>query len=178
MVRSGPTSGTLTPEVVAGIRATLQRAILRFCPRWLTEDREELVQGATLQVIETWRRGEKREAPDHSYLMRVAFTTIAGAIRRRRRERFVPLDDSYVMDETPRSNPEMTHDASKITAAIRDCVRQMPEDRRQAVILWLHGYGRQESARVLGWPLKRVDNCRHRGLEDLRRCLSDKGYVR
>ena len=79
-----------------------------------------------------------------------------------------PVDPS-----TP--DPERSISGIQIGRGIEDCLLQMIEPRRLAVTLHLHGYGLKESARMLGWDAKRVDNLLYRGLADLRKCLSGKG---
>ena len=53
----------------------------------------------------------------------------------------------------------------------------LAESRRLAVTLHLQGHDRRSSATILGWQVKQVDNHKHRGLVDLRRCLEQKGHA-
>ena len=78
---------------------------------------------------------------------------------------------------TKEAEPERSRAAVELGEAIRDCARRLTEPRRLAVTLHLAGHGREEIARMLRWTLKQADNHKHRGLVDLRRCLSDKGIA-
>ena len=43
-------------------------------------------------------------------------------------------------------------------------------------MLYLHGFSLADSARILGWTAKRVDNQRYQGLAELRRYLQERGF--
>ena len=66
--------------------------------------------------------------------------------------------------------------------ALQDCARleqgveQLAEPRRWVVLLYLYGYSLKDSAGILGWNSKRVDNQRYQGLAALRRYLAEQGY--
>lgn len=74
-------------------------------------------------------------------------------------------------------NPERAGADLEIRRALRDCLAGLIRPRRLAVTMHLQGHSIQESARLLDWPSKRIDNLVYRGLGDLRRCLSTKGIT-
>ena len=49
--------------------------------------------------------------------------------------------------------------------------------RRWAVLLHLYGFSLKDSAAMLGWKTKDVDNHRYRGLEELRSYLRQRGFA-
>jgi len=168
----------MTDEQVARLRDGIVRAVARHCPDWLAARREDIAQNALIRVIEAWNRAERSGVPPHSYLVKAVFTAVAGEIRSLRRERTVGLDD--LRDESaPASGapgPERRAAAAQLGHAIRACLAALIESRRVVTALALMGHGRERIARLLGVDTRRVDNDRHRGLKDLRRCLEEKGF--
>jgi RNA polymerase sigma-70 factor (ECF subfamily) len=76
-----------------------------------------------------------------------------------------------------------THDASphddvearELAAQIDAAIDTLSIDRRVAVRFHLAGYDRNDIARMLGWTEARARNLIYRGLDDLRRRLTDMG---
>jgi RNA polymerase sigma factor (sigma-70 family) len=170
---------SLTDDQLERLRRGLERAVARQCPRWLAERREDIVQNALIRVVEAWRKAERSQDPSHSYLVKAAFTAIAGEIRTLRKERSTSLDavpEAHAAgggDPTPESRMQ----GRELAAAIRSCLAALGAPRRVAVALALAGYGRERIAQLLGVEVKKVDNDRHRGLKDLQRCLEEKGFT-
>jgi RNA polymerase sigma-70 factor (ECF subfamily) len=167
-------------EVTAELRALLQRAVRRVCPRWLADRSEDLVQVAMIKVLEARRRGEGLGAVPASYFYKVAYTTLIDEIRRLRRRPEVPLEDGP--GESPAlvaggGNPESLVAASEVGEAIAACLGALAEPRRLAVTLHLQGHTVSQAAAILGWDAKRTDNLVYRGLADLRHCLESKGVT-
>ena len=156
----------------------LSAAVAKACPSWLADDREDIVQGAMIRVVRILEQGEENPIRSASYLWRVGYTATISEIRRRRRQQEDPVDlDTQAAEpvDSRTPDPERSSSARQIGRGIEDCLLQMIEPRRLAVTLHLHGYGLKESAQMLGWEVKRVDNLLYRGLADLRKCLSGKG---
>ncbi|ANM29309.1 hypothetical protein ABI59_06445 [Acidobacteria bacterium Mor1] len=160
------------------VRRVLVAAVAKACPAWLAGDREDIVQGAMIRVVRILeQQGEENRIRSTSYLWRVGYTATISEIRRRRRQQEEPVD----LDAAPEPVDPGTPDPERVSASreigrgIEDCLLAMIEPRRLAVTLHLHGYGLKESAAMLGWDVKRVDNLLYRGLGDLRKCLSGKG---
>ena len=61
-----------------------------------------------------------------------------------------------------------------IGAGIGECMTHLNEDRRVAVTMYLLGHNVPETAGLLGWTRKRVENLVYRGLAALRKCLEGK----
>ncbi len=179
--------GTLTAEPrtisegdYAALRAELERAMRRICPAWLKESREDLVQNAILRMLEIHRRseeaGEKNRELAPSYLWKVATTALIDEIRRLRRKKEVDLDEG-VEATIATNDPGVAETLAgrEIGRALRDCLQALVESRRLAVTLHLQGYAVAEAASLLAWDTKKVYNLVHRGLNDLRVCLTGKG---
>jgi RNA polymerase sigma-70 factor (ECF subfamily) len=167
-------------EAVAELRSRLQRAVRRVCPRWLADRSEDLVQMATMRVLEARPSGEGNPVVAASYLYRVAYTTLIDEIRRLRRRPEVSLEDEEGADRPVAATaigPEQAYAAKQIGGAIQDCLARLVQDRRLAVTLYLQGHTVPEAAVLLGWTTKRTENLVYRGLADLRRCLDGKGIV-
>ncbi|HEY6548396.1 MAG TPA: RNA polymerase sigma factor [Vicinamibacteria bacterium] len=167
-----------TDEAVTELRARMQRAVRRVCPSWLVDRQDDLVQMATMRVLEARRSAEGNPEVAASYLYRVAYTTLIDEIRRLRRRPEVPLEDAAgeslpVSATTP--GPDQDYAARQIGRAIRECLLLLLQPRRLAVTLHLQGHTVPEAAALLGWTTKRTENLVYRGLSDLRSCLQGKG---
>jgi RNA polymerase sigma-70 factor (ECF subfamily) len=162
------------------LRAVLQRAVRRVCPRWLRDRSEDLVQVAMMKVLEARRRNEGLGAVPSSYLYKVAYTTLIDEIRRLRRRPEIPLEEGPG-DGPPVAaadgNPEERLAAAEVGQAIEECLSSLAEPRRLAVTLHLQGHTVPQAAALLGWDAKRTENLVYRGVADLRRCLESKGVT-
>ncbi len=160
------------------VRAVLSRAVKKFCPARLGSEREDLVQAACLRILGRSKSIEESGRFEASYLWRVAHSVVMDEIRRRMRRPEAPLvDPDPAQPHHAGSTPEAAHQASRLRDTIVEGLGTLKEPRRQAVILYLHGFSLQESARVLGWKAKRVDNQRYQGLAQLRDYLAKKGVT-
>jgi RNA polymerase sigma-70 factor (ECF subfamily) len=172
-------AGAPPDDLAAELRAVLQKAVRRVCPRWLADRSEDLVQASVIKVLETGRRGEGLSGVPASYLYKVAYTTLIDEIRRLRRRPEVPLPDG-AEDDSPaaaaaQGDPEALAAAAEVGAAIEACLGRLAEPRRLAVTLHLQGHTVAQAAALLDWDGKRTENLVYRGLSDLRRCLESKG---
>jgi len=149
----------------------LRAAVARACPSDLASQREDLVQTSLLRVLEREAAGEQNKVRTTSYLWRVAFSVIADELRRRRAEQL--RSRRTMVGEQP--VPEERSPSPELGLGIRDCLGQLAEPRRMAVLLHLQGFRAEETAEVLHWAVKRVQNLTYRGLADLRECLQRKG---
>lgn len=176
----GHATSAPSDDRAAELRAVLQRAVRRVCPRWLADRSEDLVQVAMIKVLEARGRGEGLAGMPASYFYKVAYTTLIDEIRRLRRRPEVPLDENPA--DSPglaaaSGNPEDLAAASEVGGAIQACLLGLAEPRRLAVTLHLQGHTVAQAAAILGWDAKRTDNLVYRGLADLRRCLEAKGVT-
>jgi len=160
---------------IAEIRRVLERAVQRLCPGWLSASREDLVQNAALKILERQSSSEGNQALKASYLYKTAHSVLVDEIRRVQRRKESQLNEQALSTASGTADPERATLDRSMVEALRDCLRQMIEDRRLAVTLHLQGHRVVEIARLLQWPVKRTDNCVYRGLADLRTCLARKG---
>lgn len=165
------------------LRAALERAVRRQCPRWLASAAEDMVQASLIKLMETARRREGEQPLSSFYIHKVAHSVLVDEIRRRSRRREVALEaidgsgeEQPVVDPPAPSDPERDAAAQELGMAVRDCLLAMRRERRLAVILYLEGHTVPEAARLLDWPEKRTENLIYRGLTDIRGCLSTKGH--
>ena len=112
-----------------------------------------------------------------SYLYHVATTAALDLLRRRRARRADDTEDIHERTElmTPDASPHDTAEARELASQIEAAVDTLSIDRRVAVRLHLTGYDREDIARMLGWTEARTRNLLYRGLDDLRRRLTDMG---
>jgi RNA polymerase sigma-70 factor (ECF subfamily) len=161
------------------LRTELVRAVRSLCPRWLTSRAEDLVQVALLRIFELRQRSEQERELSSFYLKRVAYSALVDEIRRLERRRESPLetDDGEPLpfaSESP--GPEEVQEGRETGQGIRDCLQTLLRSRQLAVTLYLQDVSVVDAARILGWELKHTRNLVYRGLGDLRRCLTAKGF--
>jgi RNA polymerase sigma-70 factor (ECF subfamily) len=163
------------------LRSVLGRAVSRVCPPWLSDRRDDLVQAATLRVMDLWNRREGNASFTASYLYKVAYSALVDEIRRVRRRREVALESDPEEDGPPREFPAAGDDPERRAMSreagrgIKTCLESLLPERRQAVALHIFGHSVQDAARILDFPFKRTENLVYRGLADLRKCLDGKG---
>jgi RNA polymerase sigma factor (sigma-70 family) len=175
-------SDGLSVSQVAVLRKTLTAAVSRICPTWLSQEREDLVQTSLLSIVRTLGRGQPgepvREA-NATYLWKTAYSVTLDEIRRARWrfERSAPdgPPDGGRTELGP--DPERAASSREIGLHVRACLRGLEDSRRRAVAMRLAGYDNQETAERLGMGSKQVANFVHRGMQDLRRCLREKGVT-
>lgn len=160
------------------LRNDLVRAVRRVCPAWLAGSRDDLVQAAMMRVMQVCEKSEGDHELKASYLYKVAHSALVDEIRRHRRRKETPLEDgeggvSEVVSEA--IDPERSARSGEIAGGIRECLAEMRRERRLAVTLHLQGHNVPETARILGFDVKRVDNLVYRGLGNLRDCLRARG---
>jgi RNA polymerase sigma-70 factor (ECF subfamily) len=159
------------------IRKQLVRSINRVCPRWLADQRDDIVQNAMLRLLEIEKRGELNPSPPASYLWKVAYTATIDQIRRARRRPEEPLEPAMLeAGPDPAGDPTLQERARwDLGRTVRRCLNEMHERRRLIVGLHLLGHELSECASLSGWRFNQVRNLLYRGLADLRRCLASKG---
>ena len=161
------------------LREDLGRAVSRLCPRWLSIQRDDLVQAAVMRVMQiagARAQGEGNPTLAASYLYKVAHSALVDEIRRVRRRGEVDLEEPAVSAiAVTQHDPERLSSSREIGRGIQDCLSCMSRDRRLAVTLYLQGHTVAEPARVLDWSAKRTENLVYGGLADLRECLMRKG---
>ena len=171
---------------VERVSSTIEALITRFrtmvrsvgARRGLVEaDLDEVLQDVRIRL---WQAGEGGKVLDDlgsSYLYHVATTAALDLLRRRRARR---ADDTEDIGErtdltTDNASPHDALEARELARQIDEAIDTLSIDRRVAVRFHLSGYDREDIARMLGWTEARTRNLLYRGLDDLRRRLTDMG---
>jgi RNA polymerase sigma-70 factor (ECF subfamily) len=112
-----------------------------------------------------------------SYLSRVAYSAVVDEMRRRFRRSEVPTGNGRLLEGNPVGSigPEERLKAAEVHEGLRTCLGAMIRPRRIAVACHLQGYSVPEAATFAGWTKKKTEHLLRRGLDDLRRCLTEKG---
>jgi RNA polymerase sigma factor (sigma-70 family) len=159
------------------LEKVLGRMVRRVCPAWLSEQREDLVQNACLRIVRKWRDAEESQPLQASYLWKVAHSVVMDEIRHNRRRPEVTLENPGIVEPVSQAaSPERRRAAGELGEAISEGVKRLSEARRWALLLYLYGFSLQDSAKMLGWNSKRVDNQRYQGLAELRAYLKERGF--
>ncbi len=158
----------LSAEEIERARAVLVRAVARVCPERLADRRDDIVQEALMKVLSAAGKGSG--LPGASYRWKAAYTATVDELRRPRVRKEEPLERESEI-EASRDDPELRR------ALLREIGKLRP-DRRRAVMLQLYGFSLEESATILGWNAKRVENHRYLGMRDLRAALKEQGFER
>ena len=168
------------------VSTTIEALIARFrtmvrnvgTRRGLVEaDLDEVLQDVRIRL---WRAGEGGKALEDlgsSYLYHLATSAAIDLIRRRRSRRADDIEDIRERAEltTDNTSPHDALEARELASQIEAAIDTLSIDRRVAVRLHLTGYDREDIARMLGWTEARTRNLLYRGLDDLRRRLTDMG---
>lgn len=166
-----------TSDEYARMRAKLVQAIRYYCPGWLSEVSEDLVQTALVSVLEARKnKGDEREVPS-AYLYKAAYSALVNEIRQRRRRNETSLDPEAHAPIEVLANSGGGLTAKELGEAIQNCLDRALRDRKLAVTLHLQGYTIEEAAGLLKWSRKRTENLIYRGLADLRHCLTAEGIT-
>jgi len=78
---------------------------------------------------------------------------------------------------TLEAQPPASAPGPDLAVEIRDCIERLPDSRQLPVILHLQGFRNVEVGRACRSTEKAAENLVYRGLEQLRRCLEDKGVA-
>lgn len=162
----------------------LRQAIVRFCPKSLGIQFDDIEQDARVRL---WRalKSEKEIPNLASYTYRIAVSATIDAIRRvkaRREEQLRGPDEKVEGDpETvplvtrPEHSPQSTVEREEIIRKVEATLRSLPENRRRVVGLYLEGLTTSDIAELLGWSEPKSRNLVYRGLKELRRQLRAQG---
>jgi RNA polymerase sigma-70 factor (ECF subfamily) len=161
------------------LRNRLLAAVRRRCPPWLAADAEDIVQTAMIRIVELRRRRGGSTTFGPSYLEKAAQNATIDAIRARFRRREDGLEtEGDGMKEPGNPTTQDPESAIDFGRAIRECLAGLIRSRRIAVACRLLGHTGREAASVTGWSEKRLEHLTGRGLDDLRACLTGKGFGR
>ena len=168
------------------VSSTIEALITRFrtmvrsvgARRGLVEaDLDEVMQDVRIRLWQAGEGGKTLEELGSSYLYHVATTAALDLLRRRRARRADDTEDICERSDltTHHASPHDTLEARELAAQIDAAIDTLSMDRRVAVRFHLSGYDREDIARMLGWTEARTRNLLYRGLDDLRRRLTDMG---
>jgi len=163
-------------EVVIARFRTLVRSV--GARRGLVEaDLDEVLQDVRIRLWQAGEGGKTLEELGSSYLYHVATSAALDLLRRRRARHAADSEDIYEQTElrTENASPHDAVEARELASQIDAALDTLAIDRRVAVRFHLAGYDREDIARMLGWTEARTRNLLYRGLDDLRRRLSDMG---
>ena len=159
------------------LRRQVAAAVSRTCPAWLARQADDIAQNVMIQLVASLRRGVGASGFSRVYLAKAAYGATMDEIRRHARRRESPDGETIVGRAASRAtNPEREASSGEIVRAIQDCLALLSRPRKLAVTMYLQGCSVPETAQTLRWKRKRAENYVFRGLADLRRCLSGKGF--
>lgn len=172
-------SATERDAAVAELRRRLAAAVRRSCPAWLAADAEDIVQEATMRVLDIAERDRTALDLPASYLHKAAYSAVVDEIRRRSRRADAPASEPETLDLAAAADgdPEARVAAAQVGDGIAECLRRLPVPRRVAVTLHLQGHSVPAIARLVAWSTKKSEHLVYRGLDALRRCLTEKGLT-
>lgn len=160
--------------VASQLRAAVARAVRRVCPQWLADDADDLTQIATTRVLARMSQASAAVEFTPGYLYRAVHSALVDEIRRRRRLREEPIDDSV---GAARRDGSASGEPWEIRDAIAGCLATLAAHRRRAVMLYLQGHSAEETAGLLDCSRKTAENLIYRGLANLRACLVGGGVA-
>ena len=114
-------------------------------------DAEDLTEQTFLQAYRHFERAQRESdgRPLRPWLIRIAHNLAANYYRDRSRKPQTPIDDAGPLRE-PISTEALVEDRDDLKR-ILDCVQQLPDDRREALIMrFALGMDNREIARALG----------------------------
>lgn len=136
-------------------------------------DLDELMQAVRVRLWRALGRQGSLPVITSSYVYQTAQSAVVDIVRSRRAAHQVQNEETLALrGHSTRPGPDASLEQHEATRRIFRVVDQLPPDRRAAVRLHLHGYRREEIARMLRWSGTRTRNLLYRGLEDTRRRLT------
>lgn len=142
------------------------------------DDVDELMQEVRIRLWRAQATTEKIAGSPASYVYRTAASAALDLIRRRRSRREDHVDLARLSAEAARTAeraPDRALEGSELLEALTQTIADLSDSRRPVVRMYLVGYSRQEIADLLGWSEAKTRNLLYRGLDDLRRALSQRG---
>jgi RNA polymerase sigma-70 factor, ECF subfamily len=172
----GSASSAEVDEAIERVRHDVARAVRRICPRWLSDQVDDLMQVATMRIVQRLRDTAGTSVVlTQGYVYRAAYSALVDEIRKRRRLREVPID-AEVQSASHIDDPERQASARALREALKKCLAGLAIPRRRAVMLHLQGHSLDQTSALLGCRRKQADNLVYRGLADLRACLKTRGF--
>ena len=139
-------------------------------------DAEDLTEQTFLQAYRHFERAqrESRGRPLRPWLIRIAHNLAANYYRDRSRRPQTALDDAGPLT-APHTTEALVEDREDL-GRILECVQQLPDDRREALIMrFALGMDNREIARALGRSEGATKVLIHRAIRQLEGSLEEKG---
>ena len=144
-------------------------------------DVDEVMQEVRIRI---WKASGGGETPSEqflqspaSYVYKTAVSAAIDLIRRQRSERArntISLEgDAPVLDTAPTAQADL--EGAELMEQVARAIETIPDSRRPAVRMYLAGYSREDIADLMGWSEAKTRNLVYRGLDDLRRRLTEMG---
>jgi RNA polymerase sigma-70 factor (ECF subfamily) len=146
-------------------------------------DVDEVLQEVRIRI---WKASGGSDAPSEqilqsptSYVYKTAVSAAIDLIRRQRSERArntISLEgDAPVLDTAPTAQADL--ETTELMEQVSRAIETIPDSRRPAVRMYLAGYSREDIAELMGWSEAKTRNLVYRGLDDLRRRLTELGIT-
>ena len=140
-------------------------------------DAEDLTEQTFLQAYRHFERAQRESdgRPLRPWLIRIAHTLAANYYRDRSRKPQTPIDDEGVLAAAHTTETLVEHRDD--LARILECVEQLPDDRREALIMrFALGMDNREIARALGRTDGATKVLLHRAIRQLEELVkADEG---
>lgn len=139
---------------------------------------DEIVQEVRLRL---WKAlGARFDEKDHAgltlYARQAVVSAVVDALRARHRKAESALEDTPAELASSAPGPERMAAGGVALAAFRQALAQLPERRRQPVLLLLQGFAPDVIGRMLGLSADQARNLAYRGLETVRSVLREQGF--
>jgi RNA polymerase sigma-70 factor (ECF subfamily) len=137
-------------------------------------DAEDLTEQTFLQAYRHFERAqrESRGRPLRPWLIRIAHNLAANLYRDRSRKPVSPIEDTAALSAL-HTTEELVEDRDELGRVLA-CVRELPEDRREALIMrFALGMDNREIARALGRSDGATKVLIHRAIKQLEELVSE-----
>lgn len=154
---------------------------------------EDLVQETLIKIVCTKADNQARFQPGHAkfrtWLYKVALNVWRDAVRRERPTKSLPEDEGKENDKGPcssgtesvrdsRPGPEELASINELLDVLADCLGNLTDSRRDAVILvYQLGFTAEEAGVIMGKEANAVFQLLHNAIKYLRECLRNHGYT-
>jgi len=134
---------------------------------------QDIEQEVLLDIWKQISRGQTIEFPT-SYIYTAAYRESLRMLRREATREMEPIDDSPAAEMAAVGDPFQSLAAKESFRDIILSLKRLPSDRAAAVRAHLVGFGLQELMVQQGWSYQKARNLLFRGMDDLRRLLSQE----
>jgi RNA polymerase sigma-70 factor, ECF subfamily len=141
-------------------------------------DAEDLTEQTFLQAYRHFERAQQESdgRPLRPWLIRIAHNLAANLYRDRARKPQTPIDDTAVLSAT-HTTEDLVEGRDEL-ARILDGVKDLPDDRREALIMrFALGMDNREIARAMGRTDGATKVLIHRAIKQLEEIVATKGGV-